>query len=85
MKFSASVVDHHVEVFLGQATYISKGGINYGPVTAGVIGSSKLHFDIWGDAVNVSSRMYSTGDSNMLQMTERTKNALIEVNCYSIF
>ena len=45
----------------GQATYISKGGINFGPVTAGVIGSSKLHFDIWGDAVNVASRMYSTG------------------------
>jgi len=61
----------------GQATYISKGGINFGPVTAGVIGSSKLHFDIWGDAVNVASRMYSTGDSNMLQMTERTKDALI--------
>ncbi len=47
-------------------------------MTAGVIGSSKLHFDIWGDAVNVSSRMYSTGDSNMLQMTEKTRDALIE-------
>lgn len=43
-------------------------GFNVGDVTAGVIGSSKLHFDIWGDAVNVSSRMDSTGVPGRIQI-----------------
>lgn len=37
-------------------------GFNYGDVTAGVIGTSKLYYDIWGDAVNVASRMQSCGE-----------------------
>lgn len=38
-----------------------KIGFNIGDIVSGVIGTSKLHFDIWGNTVNVSSRMYSTG------------------------
>ena len=38
-----------------------KIGFNVGDIVSGVIGTSKLHFDIWGNTVNVSSRMYSTG------------------------
>ena len=36
-------------------------GINIGPVVAGVIGARKPQYDIWGNAVNVASRMDSTG------------------------
>lgn len=43
-------------------------GFNVGDVTAGVIGTSKLHYDIWGDAVNVSSRMDSTGLAGEIQV-----------------
>lgn len=43
-------------------------GFNVGDVTAGVIGTSKLHYDIWGDAVNVSSRMDSTGVAGRIQI-----------------
>lgn len=43
-------------------------GFNVGDVTAGVIGTSKLHYDIWGDAVNVSSRMDSTGIAGQVQV-----------------
>lgn len=43
-------------------------GFNVGDVTAGVIGTNKLHYDIWGDAVNVSSRMDSTGVSGKIQV-----------------
>lgn len=42
-------------------------GFNVGDVTAGVIGTSKLHYDIWGDAVNVASRMDSTGVPGCIQ------------------
>ncbi|GAB0100897.1 adenylate cyclase type 9 [Sergentomyia squamirostris] len=43
-------------------------GYNIGDVTAGVIGTSKLYYDIWGDAVNVASRMDSTGVAGRIQV-----------------
>ena len=42
-------------------------GINTGPVVAGVIGSSKFAYDLWGDSVNVAYRMESTGVPNRIQ------------------
>lgn len=45
-----------------------KIGYNVGDIVSGVIGTSKLHFDIWGNTVNVSSRMYSTGVKGMLPL-----------------
>ncbi|VDM17983.1 unnamed protein product [Hydatigera taeniaeformis] len=47
-----------------------KIGYNIGEVTAGVIGTTKLLYDIWGDTVNVASRMYSTGQKGRVQVTE---------------
>lgn len=43
-------------------------GFNFGEVTAGVVGTTKLLYDIWGDAVNVASRMYSTGVHGKIQV-----------------
>lgn len=43
-------------------------GYNYGDVTAGVIGATKLYYDIWGDAVNIASRMDSTGVAGRIQL-----------------
>lgn len=45
-------------------------GINIGPVVAGVIGARKPQYDIWGNTVNVASRMDSTGLPNHIQVTE---------------
>jgi len=51
-------------------------GVNYGDVTSGVIGNTKLYYDIWGDAVNIASRMDSTGVEGRIQVNERTRDVL---------
>lgn len=43
-------------------------GINHGPVIAGVIGARKPQYDIWGNTVNVASRMESTGELGRIQV-----------------
>uniref|UniRef100_A0A8C5LBJ0 Adenylate cyclase type 2 n=1 Tax=Jaculus jaculus TaxID=51337 RepID=A0A8C5LBJ0_JACJA len=51
-------------------------GINHGPVIAGVIGAQKPQYDIWGNTVNVASRMDSTGVLDKIQVTEETSLVL---------
>lgn len=48
--------------------FVLKMGINHGPITAGVIGARKPHYDIWGNTVNVASRMESTGKAGCIQV-----------------
>uniref|UniRef100_A0A672G0P7 Adenylate cyclase type 7 n=1 Tax=Salarias fasciatus TaxID=181472 RepID=A0A672G0P7_SALFA len=51
-------------------------GINHGPVIAGVIGARKPQYDIWGNTVNVASRMESTGELGKIQVTMETSAVL---------
>ncbi|XP_035530834.1 adenylate cyclase type 2-like [Morone saxatilis] len=53
-------------------TFKLRIGINHGPVIAGVIGAHKPQYDIWGNSVNVASRMDSTGVLDKIQVTEET-------------
>jgi adenylate cyclase len=51
-------------------------GINTGPIVAGVIGKRKFTYDLWGDTVNLASRMESSGMAGVIHVSESTYQAL---------
>jgi class 3 adenylate cyclase len=59
-----------------QTNFDLRIGIHVGAVIAGVIGQKKYSYDIWGDAVNVASRMESTGMPGLIQVSEAVRERL---------
>ncbi|MBN8685105.1 MAG: hypothetical protein J0L99_20835 [Chitinophagales bacterium] len=53
-----------------QAQYIARIGIHRGPVVAGVVGSKKFAFDIWGDTVNTAARIEQAGEGGKINISE---------------
>ncbi|XP_033838539.1 adenylate cyclase type 1-like [Periophthalmus magnuspinnatus] len=83
----STIADYAIEMFdvLDEINYQSynefvlRVGINVGPVVAGVIGARRPQYDIWGNTVNVASRMDSTGVPGKIQVTEDV-NRLLHTN-----
>ncbi|NES95009.1 MAG: adenylate/guanylate cyclase domain-containing protein [Desertifilum sp. SIO1I2] len=73
LDMQASLDEFNAQV---QQDFRIRIGIATGPVIAGVIGIKKFIYDLWGDTVNMASRMESQGIAGRIQVTEATYNRL---------
>ncbi|WP_445382956.1 adenylate/guanylate cyclase domain-containing protein [Robiginitalea sp. IMCC43444] len=60
----------------GKHAFQMRAGIHTGPVVAGIVGTKKFQYDIWGDAVNTSSRLESHGSIGKVNISEQTFNLI---------
>ena len=74
----AFVKDAKQQVAAAETRFDVRIGINSGPVVAGVVGSKKWAYDIWGDAVNIAARMESCSQSGEINISENTFNLIKE-------
>ncbi len=56
----------------GQPSFQMRVGMHTGPVVAGIVGVKKFQYDIWGDTVNIASRMESSGEVGHVNISEAT-------------
>ncbi len=83
--FAALEMQHFVEqryqelTSQGHACWRMRIGVHTGPAVAGVIGKKKFAYDLWGDTVNLASRMESAGEAGKVNISVDTYHRIKEI------
>lgn len=77
-NFALAIQKQSKEWSLGGKKIAFRMGIHCGPVISGIIGSQRFAFDIWGDTVNIASRMESNGQAGKIHISEEFAESLRE-------
>lgn len=75
-NFAFDVMSASQQFIIGHSKVDLRIGIHAGEAIAGIIGEDKYSYDLWGDAVNIASRMENTGEKGQIQVTEYYKHLL---------
>ena len=81
-EFAIAVIERSKDWNLGGHSITVRIGIHVGPVVSGVIGRQRFTFDVWGDTVNIASRLERSSEPNHIHISEELKNILTN---YGIF
>lgn len=77
LEFLAVIaVEKETSAKTGRPYWDIRIGLNTGPVVAGIIGDHKFAYDIWGDTVNIASRMESSGEIGKINLSAATAREL---------
>ena len=74
-KFIDTNQHPHITAFTNE-TLAMRIGIHTGPLVAGVVGNTKFQFDVWGDAVNIASRIETSGEAEKVNISVDTYNEI---------
>jgi class 3 adenylate cyclase/lipopolysaccharide biosynthesis regulator YciM len=66
------IEENNKKIREGKTYFEIRIGINTGPVVAGIVGVKKFAYDIWGDTVNIASRIESSGEPGKINISENT-------------
>ena len=71
-----SMLDSLARTAAAEDRFHIRVGVHTGPVIAGLIGKRRFVYDVWGETVNIASRLESQGIADRMQISEATRNAL---------
>jgi class 3 adenylate cyclase/Tfp pilus assembly protein PilF len=82
-QFALEVLENTQSMILGSSRLNLRIGMHCGKAIAGVIGEHKYAYDLWGDAVNIASRMESHGAQGKIHMSAEFKSKLQNISDYT--